>query len=111
MQQFACFYVKGSAPEPYRVIFTKTGDNLSTDCSCAAGAIGVACKHRIKILSNNPDGIIDLNMDDFNQVQKWLPGSDVDKAIQEIKKAEREYRTAKTNLSLAKKLLNKVLED
>jgi hypothetical protein len=112
MQKFIAFHVKGSAPEPYRIFITKTGEtNLSSDCTCAAGINGMACKHVVRILKNNPEGIVDLNMDDFNQVQKWVTGSDVDAAIKALKKAEEHLSSAKNQVSTAKRNLNKALED
>ena len=112
MQKFASFYVKGSAPEPYRVIFTKTGDkNLSADCDCTAGIYNVACKHKLRILANNPADIVNLNMDDFNLVQTWLPGSDVHNAMQELKQAEKELKAAKDRVTAAKRKLFHTLED
>jgi hypothetical protein len=110
-QQFVSFYVKGSAADPYRVLITATGKNLSTDCTCTAGSFGKACKHVVRILKNNAEAIVELNMDDFNRAQNWMTGSDVEMAIKELSKAEKEFEEAKKRVSKAKAALNRALED
>ena len=41
------FLIQGSQVEPYEVIFSKVGDNLTASCNCPAGEKGYHCKHRI----------------------------------------------------------------
>ncbi|MDR0290575.1 MAG: SWIM zinc finger domain-containing protein [Treponema sp.] len=50
------FFVQGSAPEPYQVIFYP--EPFSISCTCQAGVSGIPCKHRIAILSGQNPGIV-----------------------------------------------------
>ncbi|MEP7186007.1 MAG: SWIM zinc finger family protein [Rhodanobacter sp.] len=99
------FDVQGSEPESYRVTLEKDGDNLNAYCTCAAGANGQYCKHRFRIFSGNPEGIIDPNFEALCSAVDWLVGTDVEAALSDLAKAEDRYEMAKKNLSKTKKLL------
>ena len=55
------FLVQGSAEEPYKVTFRKTGNNLSAYCTCPAGENGQHSKHRMNILRGITSGIVSGN--------------------------------------------------
>lgn len=99
------FQVQGSALEPYTVRFMKNGDNLTAHCTCPAGENGQYCKHRFNILSRSTKGIVSGNLSDVHTVASWLPGSDVEKAMTDVKEAEKAFDTAKKTLSAFKKKL------
>jgi len=99
------FLVKGSAPEPYKVTFQKTDTNLSAHCTCPAGDNGQYCKHRFNILGGISEGIVSGNEVDVETVASWLPGTDVEAAINQLMDAEAKYEQAKLELTVAKKSL------
>jgi uncharacterized Zn finger protein len=97
------FLVKGSASEPYKVTFKKDGSNLSAYCTCPAGQNGQYCKHRFAILDGNLEAVVSENVADAKKVAGWLPGTDVESALQDVALAEKELARAKKKLSTAKK--------
>ena len=106
------FLVQGSALEPYEVTFTKsTEQNLSAYCTCPAGDNGQYCKHRFLILEGSTKGIVSSNLGDVKIVESWLPGTDVDVAIQKMRELEKETARIKKALSLAKKDVAKAMRD
>ena len=106
------FEVQGSAAEPYRVVFVKKSEtNLSAYCSCPAGENGQYCKHRFSILAGLTKGIVSDNLEDVKIVQSWLPGTDVDEAIQKMRALEFEAAKIKKELSAAKKAVAKAMRD
>jgi uncharacterized Zn finger protein len=105
------FLVQGSAEKPYEVTFQRDSNNLSAYCSCPAGENGQYCKHRVNILSGIKDGIVSNNKQDVEIVFPWLPGSDVEKTLHGLKKAEEQFEMAKQELSSAKKRFARALRD
>lgn len=103
------FLVQGSAEEPYRVLFTKDGNNLNAYCSCQAGENGLYCKHRFNILDGKTTAIVSNNLDQVPIIQSWLPGSDIDDALKKLEEAEQEYKRAKKLVSEAKKNVAKAM--
>lgn len=106
------FEVQGSASEPYLVRFVKrSGTNLSAYCTCPAGQQSQYCKHRFSILDGISKGIISNNVNDVKTVQSWLPGTDVDDALKQVRLLESEQQKLKTKLSAAKKQVAKAMRD
>jgi len=105
------FFVQGSEDEPYRVTFTKNGDNLGAYCTCPAGQNGMYCKHRFRILEGEATGLVSDNVDDILTVGSWLTGTDVAAALDAVKTAEREHEAAKNRLARAKKDLARAMRD
>lgn len=103
------FMVQGSEVEPYRVTLERSGSNLNAYCTCAAGSNGQYCKHRFRILSGNPEGLIDPDSGMLCTAVDWLSGTDVEEALCELAKAEDRFESAKKELSKAKKLLAQAL--
>jgi uncharacterized Zn finger protein len=111
MQEIS-FEVQGSAAEPYNVVFVKQSDNnLSAYCSCPAGKNGQYCKHRFNILNGITKGIVNNNFDDVKIVQSWLTGTDVEKALINMRELEAEAEKIKKELSIAKKEVAKAMRD
>lgn len=105
------FLVQGSAKEPYKVTFQKTDNNLSAYCTCPAGDSGQYCKHRFNILGEYTEGIVSGNESDVQVVASWLPGTDVEAAMNSVMDAEEKSEQAKRELSEAKKRLAKAFRD
>ena len=105
------FLVQGSAKDPYKVKFYKKDNNFTATCSCPAGKKGQYCKHRFSILSNDPEGIVSNNISDVETVSSWLKGSDVEKAMEELVRAEEAEYLAKQDLKSARKKLAQTMLD
>ena len=105
------FLVQGSSLEPYKVTFNKNGNNLTALCDCPAGSNNMHCKHRINILYGCIDNIVSGNEDDVLIVANWLPGSDVEEALNQVKMAEDNVVEAKKKLKVYKKTLARALQD
>ena len=97
------FSVQGTAEVPYRVIFEKTGRNLNAYCTCAAGSNGQSCKHRLRIFSGNPEGLVGGDIHMLNIVADWIVGTDVEYFLKELIKAEDMYDAARRDLADAKR--------
>jgi len=105
------FQIQGSAPEPYVVRFRRNGNNISAHCTCPAGAVGQYCKHRTRIIEGCDEGIVSLNKGDIGKVVSWLPGSDLEAALRDVRDAEDRFESAKKELAAFKKKLAKTLMD
>lgn len=105
------FLVQGSAEEPYKVTFQKDVNNLSAYCTCPAGDNGQYCKHRFNILGGIIDGIVSDNEADIAVVASWLPGTDVEAALNAVMDAEEKCEAAKRELAVAKKRLASAFRD
>jgi len=98
--------VLGSGESPYRVTFEKFGSRLRAFCTCAAGANGQACKHRLRLLSGNPEGVVDLNSLVLTKIVDWVVGTDVEQALEELARSETRLLAAKKDVEVAKKRLS-----
>lgn len=103
------FHVKGSAKEPYEVIFIKDGDSLTALCNCPAGSHGNACKHRLSIIEGKPRGIVSDNADQVPLIVEWLAGTDVEAALIELRRVEKDPDAAKSAVSAAKRTLARAM--
>jgi len=105
------FKIQGSAPETYVTTFKKDGANFTATCTCPAGEVGQYCKHRIRIIEGSVEGIVSRNEEEVKRVVSWLPGTDVEKALSEVRAAEGRLEAAKKELSALKKKLARVLQN
>ena len=103
------FLVKGSAADPYEVTFIKDGTSLTAICTCPAGTYGNFCKHRISILDGNSDAISSDNANQATTVVGWLPGTDVEAALSEMREAEKIADPDKKALNAAKRKLARAM--
>jgi len=99
------FMVQGSEEEPYLVTLEREETNLNAYCTCAAGARGQYCKHRFRILSGNPEDLIEPDFPRLRLAVDWLAGTDIEAAIRVLAKAEDSFEKAKADLAKAKKSL------
>ena len=105
------FLVQGSAEKPYRVSFNRKGANISAHCTCPAGENGQYCKHRFGIMAGDTTAVVSGNLAEVEKVAAWIPGSDIDRAIQYVRDAEKSFEAAKRILSSAKRALAQAMRD
>lgn len=98
------FRVKGSSADPYELTFIKDGASLTALCTCPAGSFGNFCKHRIAILDGKFDAISSDNADQAGVVTEWLPGTDVEAALLELRQAEKNTSDKKSLADAKRKL-------
>ena len=103
------FEVKGSAAQPYELIFIKDGDSLTAICSCPAGEHGNFCKHRLSILDGKTGGIVSGNIEQVATVAGWLAGTDVERALAEVREIDARPDADKKALAAAKKRLARAM--
>ncbi|MDH3265431.1 MAG: hypothetical protein OEM25_00575 [Gammaproteobacteria bacterium] len=103
------FLVKGSSAEPYEVTFIKDGSSLTAICTCPAGTYGNFCKHRISILDGDSRSITSDNADQVTTVLEWLPGTDVESALREMRQAGKLPDPQKKALNAAKRKLARAM--
>ncbi len=105
------FFVQGSASEPYFVVFKKTDVNITASCTCRAGIFRQYCKHRVRIMLGDPTGIVSENISEVSDIQSWLCGTDVEKALLDLREAEQQLEEAKRHVSISKKRLARTLKE
>lgn len=103
------FKVQGSAAEPYTTVFMRDGTNLTANCTCPAGQIGQHCKHRLRILSGDPAGIVGGHENEILMVRSWMKGTLVESALNNLAEAQRRFDEAKKELEKGKKKLARAL--
>ena len=103
------FLVKGSAKDPYEIIFIKDGDSLTAICNCPAGTYGNLCKHRVNILDGKTAGITSDNANMVPTVVGWLAGTDVEAALVELRQIEKTKDADKSALNDAKRKLARTM--
>lgn len=106
------FLVQGSAKEPYLVRFiNRGGGNISAYCTCPAGENGMYCKHRTRIITGDTEGIVGGNVPLVKDIQRWIVGSNIEKAMAVVQEREKDLANAKKLLSQAKKEVAKAMMD
>lgn len=108
MEQFT-IQVKGSSSEPYELTFIKDGDSLTALCTCPAGSFGNLCKHRVAVLDGKSAAVLDDDKAKVPQAVEWLVGSDVEKALLDMRKLESTADASKDALVAAKRKLARAM--
>lgn len=103
------FLVKGSAKDPYEIIFIKDGDSLTAICNCPAGTYGNLCKHRVNILEGKSTAITSGNADQVSVVVEWMAGTDVAAAMDELRQVEQAKDADKDAVTEAKRKVARVM--
>lgn len=96
------FFVQGSAPEPYTVVFERDADRLTGTCTCAAGEVGQYCKHRIRLLYGEATDLV--GGDDASRMKAMVTGSRLADVLRFVESEE-------AAVEAAKKILTKRLTD
>ena len=100
-----------STGEVYQIELSRSGDNLTMTCTCAAGSKKTHCKHRLMILQCDFSDVDSGDTDQANTILQMLEGSDVEAAWAEVIRLEEEQKQLKNKLSAAKKQLGRALDD
>jgi hypothetical protein len=103
--------VQGSAAEPYVVIISKDGNNLTAHCDCPAGNKGQYCKHRFELFKGSSKGTVGGDVDAIAGLPEFIEGTDVAVALEAVAIAEKAAEQAKKALSAVKKDLAKAMLD
>lgn len=103
------FLVEGSKGDEYTVTFRVDNGQLRAGCTCNAAENGMACKHRLWLLSGDDENLLSENIDDLDRVVALLPGTDLEAAMKEVRKLEDQLETVQYKLRLEKKRLSKVM--
>jgi F0F1-type ATP synthase epsilon subunit len=69
------------------------------------------CKHRFGILKGFAKSVVSENVSEVAEVAAWLPGTDVEAAMDEVEALEAQATQIKNALSKAKKNLAKAMRD
>ena len=106
------FQVQGSAEQPYDVTVSfDPPANLTATCTCPAGVMHQYCKHRFSVLSGDLTDIVSPNADQVAAVCEWIKGSDVERAMGEVRDLEADLELVKRRLGAAKKLVARAMMD
>jgi hypothetical protein len=100
-----------SSGEIYNVKVSREGVNLTCTCTCPAGQMKTACKHRRGILQGNRDGVTGGDLEEIEQIPSLLVGTDVGEAMNEVLALEAEMDILKKRIFGAKKVFARALED
>ena len=101
MDLFAEFFIQGSEPDPYHVVFTVDGRYATATCTCKGYQRGFICKHRIGLLHDYP--VEEMNSEQANNVtvlRDAIAATDLGVALES-------YLQAREELSAAEKWFKK----
>ncbi|WP_146006391.1 hypothetical protein [Cohaesibacter celericrescens] len=99
------FEVEGSKGDSYFVTVEMSEGKFSMRCTCAAGAYGGMCRHRLDLLSGEVGNVLSSNESDLDVVLGAFSKTKFPKHIEEIAKAATEKaRWAKRERDLKKQL-------
>ena len=101
--------VKGSSADPYELTFIKDGDSLTALCSCPAGSFGNVCKHRVAVLDGDASAVLEEDASKVATVVDWLAGTDVEKALAEMRATDANAEASKADRASAKKALARAM--
>ena len=109
MRDELIFEIAGSAGVVYEVRVLRAEGRLNLSCSCDAGRNGMACKHRIALLSGDAAAVISNNAAAASSIVTWLPDTPLAQAIAALADAEATAEVAKRAVTKAKKSLGRVM--
>jgi hypothetical protein len=106
------FLVRSSdGASSYTVDFLISDDSAMVLCSCPAGAKGKTCKHKILLLKNRSDLLVDTQqIEQLDSVLKGLQKSNLFNELHCLEEAESAYELALLSLNRAKKRFENVLK-
>ncbi|WP_375202869.1 hypothetical protein [Hyphococcus sp.] len=114
MKEALRFSVMGEDDNVYEVSIERDCDdlgNLQATCSCGKALEGEICSHRFEILEGGTANIVSENLDDVHALRKWIRGSDIEVAMQELSKAKTELMLAHEKVARCRALLAKRMLD
>jgi uncharacterized Zn finger protein len=107
-QQFT-FLVQGSSADPYEVTVFAKAKSITAFCTCHAGQMGQACKHRLAILSGVAASVVSENSDQVKAVAAFVHGTPLGKSLHDLAVAELTAEHAKATLAAAKKAVARAM--
>ncbi|PWT77808.1 MAG: hypothetical protein C5B58_16235 [Acidobacteria bacterium] len=66
---------------------------------------GQLCKHRVRIMQGDPEGVVSKNLEEVHNMPFFLTGSIVPEALKEIARLEKDAEEAKRAVMRAKQFL------
>lgn len=77
-----------SDPETvYQVCFKRSDQSMSITCTCKAGQMGQFCKHRMDLLNDRTDHLLNDSEDDLRALSyciSWIEGSSLHDAFKHL---------------------------
>ena len=104
------FEVSGSSGVVYVVETVADGREVTITCDCDAGRNGMACRHRLAVLSGDASAIVSSNKRELANVTALLPGTKLLAQLSKVAQAEEAADDAKRELSKAKKELSRLMD-
>lgn len=103
------FIVEGSRGDQYRVTDERTAENLNVFCTCKAGEDSLYCKHRFALFDGDTTNLQSGNEDYVGLLQEMLNGTDVELALNDVKRLDMAHEDARKALGSAKRALAKAM--
>ena len=86
------YQVQGSAKEPYNITISIDNSKIKCLCDCPAGTFGSHCKHWMSVFEGKKQEYIKLNEQQIEEIQSWLPGSDLEEIFNEFVKVNKQQK-------------------
>lgn len=109
--KFTVFGANGNEHEVTIIKDINNPTNLSAHCSCGESLPTDFCEHRFTILEGDESVLASTNRGDFDRLQSWVQGSDIETAMNELSKAKMDLRLVKDRVADCKKNLAKQMLD
>jgi uncharacterized Zn finger protein len=105
------FVLLGETGDDVVVSFTRSGDNLTSACTCEAGKMEMYCNHVFQLLAGKVAHLVSPNEAEVDQLPAMASGTDVAAALEALILAEAALANAKKSVATAKQQLSKALHD
>ena len=97
---------KSSSSEPYDVDFLFENGTLRAHCTCKAGVMRTACKHRLALLKGDQNMLADPSQaDQLATVVDWAVQAGFPALLQQLSDAEAQVSRAQREVKNMKKIL------
>jgi hypothetical protein len=96
-----------SSDETYIVAASKDDEDLLISCTCQAGAFGKLCKHKRLVLSMAVSEAARSNDPALGYLFRLIEATSIPQLLSNVALADQQYESAKKNLELAKRELEK----
>ena len=98
------YQVQGNAKDPYNITMSINNSKIKYRCDCPAGTYGKRCKHWMSIFSGKEQKYINLNEQQIEEIQSWLPGNDLGVFIELEKLSQQQKEIEAKKKKLIKRL-------
>ena len=69
------FFVQGSPSKPYSVRILRLGERVLATCTSQAGIMRQLCKHRIRTMRGDSEGVVSGNLEEVRDMPSFLEGT------------------------------------